>query len=648
MERVFIMHLFIISLLSQAAAEVYNRPLSESQTFYIPSDAVNNDVVGTVLAYPEFHEIGSAPTFVLKRNVDNIYAVLSSGIITIADRRSLAAGDDIIVITAKKNGYVDKDIRVTITVLSTTTSTIFIDPESTTNGTGTRVNPRNSIPNLNNYNGYKYWFKRGTTLTLTSQMASVGSKSNLFFSSYGQGPKARLTGNKIRILSFGTGCSNITISELEFDAINPAADGSNWLTTPVYYASCRENMILSHCTISHGLTASGSGGGFSKLSYLFNYVRNTKVDGFYLGYITGYAIVIGNDIARVNWDYQFLGSGEIQSPGDGIQFTACENVLARGNYIDHSLFGNKFCIILDDGTNNRYIGEVTDNYCISPPNNTGIYVQGYATGTRISRNYVEGGAQCISYAGGGGVLQIDYNVVKSPYSRGIYGGTSNLYNNTIYGCPTGIYGHVAGYAAKNNLFYFTSSSQVAYNDAGNATYDYNLYSDQHTNMFGSGRSAVAGQTGEDHSVIGNPSFVTSADLHLDSISLCINAGVDVGLNVDKDSVSIIGKPDLGAYEYYLTSPATIIPGYQDRMPEDFINLFPNPNDGRFSIDILTSLTHEKKVLTIINMTGEIMYREVLYNEENFRQFDLSYLISGMYTLIISCNEIVATKKIIKN
>jgi len=278
MKRVLIMHLFIISLICQAAAETYNRPLSEAQTFYIPSDAVNNDVVGTVLAYPEFHEIGIAPTFVLIRNVDNIYAVSPSGVITIADKTSLAVGDDIIVITVKKNGYIDKDIKVTITVLSTTISTIFINPESPTNGIGTRADPKNSIPKLNSNNGYKYWFKRGTTLTLTSQLDAVGSKSNLYFSSYGQGPKARLVGNKIRIFSFGSGCSNITVSELEFDALNPATDGSNWLTTPIYYASCKENMILSHCTISHGLTASGSGGGFSKLSYLFNYVRNTKVD----------------------------------------------------------------------------------------------------------------------------------------------------------------------------------------------------------------------------------------------------------------------------------------------------------------------------------------------------------------------------------
>jgi len=185
LKNLLLIHLFLVVLLTQATAQVYNRPLSEAQTFYIPSDAVNNDVVGTVLAYPEFHNIGIAPMFTLRSNVDNIYAVSSTGVITVSNNTSLAAGNDVITVTISKSGYASYDINVTITCISVATNTLFIDPSSTTNGTGTRANPKNAIPDINANNGYKYWFKRGTTLTVTSSLGMV-SQTNKYFCSYGQ------------------------------------------------------------------------------------------------------------------------------------------------------------------------------------------------------------------------------------------------------------------------------------------------------------------------------------------------------------------------------------------------------------------------------------------------------------------------------
>jgi uncharacterized repeat protein (TIGR02059 family) len=565
MKRIFLVYMFLAILLSHAAGDIYNRPLSESQTFYIPSDAVNNDVVGTVLAYPEFHELGAAPTFVLKTNVNNIYAVSSSGVITIADRTKLVVGDDIITITIKKNGYSDKDIKVTITILSSTTSTIFIDPQSPTNGTGTRANPKNSLPDLNINNGYRYWFKRGTTLTLTSQMAAMGNQTNKYFCSYGQGVKAKLVGNNIRIFAVGSGCSNIIFCELELDALNPLSDGSNWLATPIYFTDSNGGMVVSHCTISHGLTGSGTGvtTAIPGLSYLFNKIRTTKYDGLYINKVTGYTKAIGNDIDDVNWAYQFVGTDESQSGGDCIQFSASDNIIVRGNYLNHSRFGNKFCIIVEDGSFNRYTAEVTDNYCLAPPNNAAIYIQGYKTGSRISRNYTSGGQQGISSAGSGGDIQIDYNVVTNTAYRGITGVNANIYNNVFINFVVGLGTHTSGYALKNNIFYFTSPGQIAYNSNGSSNYSNNLYNQEQTDMFGTGRSKVSGQTGEANSIVGNPSFISSTDFHLNLTSPCVKAGIAVGLLIDKDSVSISGSPDIGAYECNSSSPS--IPVYQNSL-----------------------------------------------------------------------------------
>jgi uncharacterized repeat protein (TIGR02059 family) len=78
-----------------------------------------------------------------------------------------------------------------------------------------------------------------------------------------------------------------------------------------------------------------------------------------------------------------------------------------------------------------------------------------------------------------------------------------------------------------------------------------------------------------------------------------------------------------------------------------VNLYPNPNDGHFSIDILTSLKDEKNTITITDLAGKIMYNDMLYNEEIQKRFDLSNLSSGVYVLIITGVDIALTKKFIK-
>jgi hypothetical protein len=80
---------------------------------------------------------------------------------------------------------------------------------------------------------------------------------------------------------------------------------------------------------------------------------------------------------------------------------------------------------------------------------------------------------------------------------------------------------------------------------------------------------------------------------------------------------------------------------------ELLNLFPNPNDGRFSIELLTALQNEDNIVTIISLTGETVYKGTLFKEENSRQFDLSHLKSGIYFLKVTSDEIIITKKFIK-
>lgn len=82
---------------------------------------------------------------------------------------------------------------------------------------------------------------------------------------------------------------------------------------------------------------------------------------------------------------------------------------------------------------------------------------------------------------------------------------------------------------------------------------------------------------------------------------------------------------------------------------NLIKLFPNPNLGMFSIDLSDSIPDKDLTITITNLTGQAVYRDMLSEGETTRQFDLAHFASGHYILIVTTgNRIVTTKKFIKN
>jgi len=80
---------------------------------------------------------------------------------------------------------------------------------------------------------------------------------------------------------------------------------------------------------------------------------------------------------------------------------------------------------------------------------------------------------------------------------------------------------------------------------------------------------------------------------------------------------------------------------------DYFNLYPNPNDGRFSIEFTSLLDADIFTVTVVDLIGKTVYREELSKEESTRQFDLSHLNSGIYVLMIAANQILLTQKFIK-
>jgi len=80
---------------------------------------------------------------------------------------------------------------------------------------------------------------------------------------------------------------------------------------------------------------------------------------------------------------------------------------------------------------------------------------------------------------------------------------------------------------------------------------------------------------------------------------------------------------------------------------EIVNLYPNPNDGHFTIDIISGLSENNNRVTIFNLAGQIIYNESL--EEHTQEIDISESTSGTYVIMITNGQnIIATKKIIKN
>jgi hypothetical protein len=80
---------------------------------------------------------------------------------------------------------------------------------------------------------------------------------------------------------------------------------------------------------------------------------------------------------------------------------------------------------------------------------------------------------------------------------------------------------------------------------------------------------------------------------------------------------------------------------------DIFNLYPNPNDGHFSIEFVNPLQSERNEIIISDLTGKQVYSGFITKEDIMKQFDISNIRSGMYVMLIKDKEILVTKKFIK-
>ena len=290
-------------------------------------------------------------------------------------------------------------------------------------------------------------------------------------------------------------------------------------------------------------------------------------------------IILSNNVLTNNGESIYFSSlGALGGTEKNIGHIIENNVIQDTGYATSSLFWND--IIDGDveamGFQNLNNSEVIGNQIIGGAPNGGIVVWTNPSSTSDSnsflRNYIKDvlGAGLIlgSYATNN---TIAYNIIVDcglggPHPRGgirlgICSTTGNkIYNNTLVGNDWSIYIFPDGdyYSIKNNISFNPSIGHIVKDgEFANNIFDYNDYYPDTGNKFCLNGIRYNFEGWKDtsfqdaFSIVENPMFVdvVNNNFHLQSNSLCINKGTDVGLTEDMEGNPVDYAPDIGAYEY---------------------------------------------------------------------------------------------------
>jgi parallel beta-helix repeat protein len=309
----------------------------------------------------------------------------------------------------------------------------------------------------------------------------------------------------------------------------------------------------------------------NNIKILNNYTYNTRNSGVRMG-DSDTITVDGNEI-------EFASNGGNQNNGiqECLSFHKTPNSVASNNIIHNC--GMESIDFKVASSNCRIFGNNIYNSA-----RIGIYVDGYSQSidnVEIYNNIVHDSKPVASGSGEDGIRigaelgvavsnvkiynNIIYNIsmsgisvngyTEAGYPKPVYS-NFNIYNNTVYNIGTkvgnpwggvgiGVEGSAnTGIVVRNNILSKAGNSNISVSSGG--TISNNLFDGGSA----SGTSAVKG----------NPLFVNAAanDFHLQLTSPAINAGFAVGAPAtDFDGILRTGNPDIGAYEYFISTGAAI-------------------------------------------------------------------------------------------
>lgn len=350
---------------------------------------------------------------------------------------------------------------------------VYIDPTASAGGDGTLATPYDSWSDITLVSDHAYFFKRGTTASISSPITV--NRDNVLFGSYGTGDKAIITtASKIDVF-YIVGVSRVTVRDLDLrDPYYFSIDGnaacfelSGAIDMDVY----NNNMQYHQFGYRTGLNSTG-------LRSIKNTIHNIMWDGAYVQATThtewAYDSIYNiNEAYSLNPDY-VTGL----SNGDGIQLSAGhDEVWVHHEYIDRSGEGNKACIMIPTTkVGMRSIIEFCE-FRVPQYYNTGVQAINYENenGTHTIINNIFTGAYGVKANTTGvynlavgdtlsGNLFEELGTAVPSVSAGVI-----MDNNTFYNNTTGITGTGAIGQFRNNIMYLntTNFSVVTYPNASN-------------------------------------------------------------------------------------------------------------------------------------------------------------------------------------
>ena len=86
------------------------------------------------------------------------------------------------------------------------------------------------------------------------------------------------------------------------------------------------------------------------------------------------------------------------------------------------------------------------------------------------------------------------------------------------------------------------------------------------------------------------------------------------------------------------------------MEHDWINIYPNPNPGQFTLELNLHQPDKSLVIHIYDVTGKVVFESVEETEGNLfhKDLDVSYFQKGVYFIRITGKDRVGVKQIIIN
>jgi hypothetical protein len=259
--------------------------------------------------------------------------------------------------------------------------------------------------------------------------------------------------------------------------------------------------------------------------------------------------------------------------------------------------------------------------------------------------------------------KIYYNVFKEN-DTGInissYLSSTEIYNNVFYDNTRGVSTSYSSLTIYNNIFYLQDKGDQAINHRmDNLVSDNNIFYPEQDGFLDIGDKKYSSlysyqqSTGLDlNSFTSDPLFkdVYNDNFAVESSSPAIDAGRDVGIYMDFYGYSVpSGKqPDIGLIESLDDNIVSSIETFGSSDESESPLIFPNPSDGRFKIsfsgtDFFTS------ELQIKDMAGNLIYSNHRQHEylDSVLRIDISHLPDGIYQVILTINDKVYTRRIVK-